>query len=174
VLTLHPLGGVRIFVSGLLTPFEASYGKFKEKLDRNTRLVDSVAQALSIQNQGNFRRAQTADIIAAQEVIKSLERSSSFPPEERRQTSMTDLISGKYQLTRFTASKHEDIRRWIAGGRSSRIDPASDLERHLASRHVGTCEWIFHDPTFKHWRTSSKDGVLWLNAGKTTSLVQDS
>jgi hypothetical protein len=165
------LGGVRIFVGGLLTPFEASYGKFKEKLDRNTRLVDSVAQALSIQDQGNFRRAQTAEISAAQEVMKSLERSSSFPQEEQGQTSMANLISRKHKLKRFTASKYEDIRRWIAGGRSSRIDPASDLERHLASRHVGTCEWIFQDPMFTHWRTSSKDDVLWLNAGKTTLLV---
>jgi hypothetical protein len=90
VLTRHPLGGVRIFVGGLLTPFEASYGKFKEKLDRNTRLVDSVAQALSIQDQGNFRRTQAIGNNTAQEVVKSLERASSFPREEQGQNSMTN------------------------------------------------------------------------------------
>jgi hypothetical protein len=85
------LGGARIFIGGLLTPFDASYGKFKEKLDRNTRLVDSVAQALHIQDQGNFRRAQTVETNVAQEVIKSLERASSFPREETGQTSMTNV-----------------------------------------------------------------------------------
>jgi hypothetical protein len=99
MLTIHPLGGVRIFVGGLLTPFEASYGKFKEKLDRNTRLVDSVAQALSIQDQGNFRRRQAIENNAAQEVIKSLGRASSFPREEQGQTSMTNRKGGKYRLT---------------------------------------------------------------------------
>lgn len=91
MLILHPLGGARIFVGGLLTPFEASYSKFKEKLDRNTRLVDSVAQALSIQDQGNFRRTQAIESSATQELIKSLERSSSFPREEQGQISMINL-----------------------------------------------------------------------------------
>jgi hypothetical protein len=96
---IYPLGGVRIFVGGLLTPFEASYSKFKEKLDRNTRLVDSVAQALNIQDQGKFRRAQEMENSAAQEVIKNLERASSFPREEQGQTCIPNLKSGKYQLT---------------------------------------------------------------------------
>ena len=99
MLTRHPLGGVRIFIGGLLTPFEASYGKFKEKLDRNTRLFDSVAQALSIQDQGNFRRAQPIERNVAQEVVQSLERASSFPREEQGQTSMTNRKGEKYQLT---------------------------------------------------------------------------
>ena len=108
----------------------------------------------------------------AQEVIKSLERASSFPREEQGQTSMTTYNFDLIYLQNI-ATKHEAIRRWIAGGRCSRIDPANDLERHLASRHPGTCEWIFQDSNFKQWRTSDEDDVLWINAGKRDLIAFD-
>ena len=56
------------------------------------------------------------------------------------------------------------MRKWIAGGRASRIDPQADLDRHLSSRHIGTSQWIFEDPKFTSWKISGESSSLWLNA----------
>lgn len=60
--------------------------------------------------------------------------------------------------------KHDAIRRWISGGRVSRLDSQSDLNRHAASRHAGTCQWIFQDPQYLQWSESSDSASIWVNA----------
>ena len=67
-------------------------------------------------------------------------------------------------LTKRPASRFEEVRKWIAGGRASRIDPQSDLDRHLSSRHVGTCQWIFEAPSFTKWQSCDEGASLWVNA----------
>jgi hypothetical protein len=58
----------------------------------------------------------------------------------------------------------ENLKRWISGGRFSRINPEPDLERHLSSRHIGTAQWIFDDPVFCKWDSSGENASLWVNA----------
>jgi hypothetical protein len=52
----------------------------------------------------------------------------------------------------------------VAGGRISRFDPKTDLERHLSSRHLGTAEWIFEDPVYLKWQSAGETSSVWLNA----------
>jgi hypothetical protein len=64
----------------------------------------------------------------------------------------------------ISSADYEEVKRWISGGRFSRIDPNPDLERRLSSRHIGTAEWIFGDPIFSKWQLSGESASLWVNA----------
>ncbi len=74
------------------------------------------------------------------------------------------LLSHAGFLLTLQVTQHDEIRKWVAGGRVSRIDPQSDLERHLSSRHLGTAEWIFDDPLYLKWHGSKETSSIWLNA----------
>jgi hypothetical protein len=68
------------------------------------------------------------------------------------------------KLTLSHVVSYEEVKRWISGGRFSRIDPEPDLERHLSSRHIGTAEWIFDDPIFSKWDLLGESASLWVSA----------
>jgi NACHT domain len=70
----------------------------------------------------------------------------------------------KIQLTYILLVSYDGIKKWISGGRFSKINPQPDFERHISSRHTGTAEWIFDDPIFQKWHSSGECSSLWLNA----------
>ncbi|PVH81019.1 hypothetical protein DL98DRAFT_654227 [Cadophora sp. DSE1049] len=143
--------GKRFLGSGLLIPFNERYAKFKQKLDKNAQNIRHMAQALHVQQQANFNRNQEAQV---RELGFALDRSSTRSVSPRPPS-----YDGA-----APASRHDEIRKWIAGGRASKIDPQYDLDRHLSARHVGTSEWIFEDPVFINWQSSKESATVWMNA----------
>ncbi|KAH6717311.1 hypothetical protein BKA61DRAFT_321465 [Leptodontidium sp. MPI-SDFR-AT-0119] len=143
--------GKRFLGSGLLIPFNERYAKFKQKLDKNAQNIRHMAQALHVQQQGNFNRSQESQV---RELGFAWDRSSTRSVSPRPPN-----YDGAAPV-----SRHDEIRRWIAGGRASKIDPQFDLDRHLSARHIGTSEWIFEDPIFVNWQSSKESATLWMNA----------
>ncbi|KAL2060902.1 hypothetical protein VTL71DRAFT_8954 [Oculimacula yallundae] len=155
--------GKRFLGSGLLIPFNERYDKFKQKLDKNAQNIRHMAQALYVKQQGSYNRNQDTQV---RELGLALTRSSTRPNSPRPPSYDGPSL----------ASRHDEIRRWIAGGRASKIDPQFDLDRHLSARHEGTAEWIFEHPVFVNWRSSKESANLWMNAapGSGKSVISAS
>ncbi|KAK0101958.1 hypothetical protein ONS95_001233 [Cadophora gregata] len=143
--------GKRFLGSGLLTPLNERYAKFKQKLDKNAQNIRHMAQALQVRQQANFSRDQEAQV---RELGLALDNSSTRSVSPRPPS-----YDGPAPV-----SRHDEVRRWIAGSRASKIDPQFDLNRHLSARHVGTSEWIFEDPVFVKWQSSKESTTVWMNA----------
>lgn len=53
---------------------------------------------------------------------------------------------------------------WLkAAGDQGKLDVRNELETRAHLQHPGTCQWLFENDTFKDWKNSSENSMLWYH-----------
>ena len=62
--------------------------------------------------------------------------------------------------------ERERIINWLKAGEDDvALDMRNDLQAHLNVHHIGTCTWLYSDPTFKAWDNTTNNATVWYHAG---------
>ena len=55
---------------------------------------------------------------------------------------------------------------WLkAGEDDAKLDMRMDLRTNLDLQQVGTCTWLYDNPTFKAWHNATSNAAVWYHAG---------
>lgn len=149
--------GKKFLLRGFLKPFNEKYENFKGKLERNARRILQAGEALHVMEQKDFNNTQTLQVQGLADKIAVIASQGL----QKGNSNMLVYDDG-HRLKSSLDTRKSEIRKWIAGGRM--IDPESDLERHLSSRHHGTSQWIFENTQLTQWLDSEESTALWINA----------